>query len=81
MANLDYITEKQILREMETTLAGKTQLLVEHRLEAAEDSDRIYYIADGKIAEEGTHQELMEENGLYAALYHKQTLEAGGAAT
>lgn len=81
LANLDYITEKQILREMETTLAGKTQLLVEHRLEAAEDSDRIYYIADGKIAEEGTHQELMEENGLYAALYHKQTLEAGGAAT
>ena len=54
--------------------AGKdrTMILISHRLYSTRKADRICYIENGKIAEEGTHEELMKSNGKYAAMYHLQ---------
>ena len=59
--------------------AGKdrTLILISHRLYSTRKADRICYIENGKIAEEGTHEELMESNDIYREVYTSQ-VEAGG---
>ena len=54
--------------------AGKdrTLILISHRLYSTRKADHIYYIENGKIVEEGTHEELMKVNGKYAAMYELQ---------
>ena len=54
-------------------LAGtKTVLLISHRLANVADADRIYVMGQGRVAEHGTHQELLEKRGAYAALWEAQ---------
>lgn len=72
-SHLDSATEQAIQRNLKTALAGKTVVLVAHRLSTIKDADFIYVLHQGAVAEMGTHQKLMERGGRYAALWHAQT--------
>jgi len=71
---LDTITEQKIQRSFDELSKGRTSLIIAHRLATVKDADRIILIDDGRIAEEGTHSELIAKNGRYAELYNTQKL-------
>ena len=54
---------------------GRTALIVSHRVSSVKDADTIIVIDAGRIVERGTHDELLEQDGYYANLYRRQTLE------
>jgi ATP-binding cassette subfamily B protein len=65
-SNLDLASEARVQRAMGVVAAGRTTLLVAHRLPTARSADRIVVVADGVIAEQGTHEELLAMHGRYA---------------
>ena len=71
---LDTITEQKIQRSFDALSKGRTSLIIAHRLATVQDADRIVLIDDGRIAEEGTHEELLARGGEYARLYNTQRL-------
>lgn len=71
---LDTITEQKIQASFDKLAVGRTSLVIAHRLATVKDADRIVLIDEGKIAEMGTHQELLVKNGEYARLYNTQKL-------
>jgi len=71
-ANLDPVTEKAILDTLFGILAGKTALLITHRLAGLEKADRILVLVGGKIVERGTEQELLSNNGCYRTMWATQ---------
>lgn len=72
---LDSITEIMIQKSLDELCQGRTTVVVAHRLSTIKNADRIAVIADGKVAEEGTHSALLEKNGMYAELYNQQYKE------
>jgi ATP-binding cassette subfamily C protein len=71
---LDTETEARVHQGLREFLAGRTTLIVAHRLSAVKQADRVYVFEAGRIIEEGEHAELMESGGLYSRLYgHPQT--------
>ncbi len=66
---LDSATEFAVHQALSTFLEGRTTLIIAHRLSAVRQADRILVLADGRVAEQGTHQQLLNEDGLYAQLY------------
>jgi subfamily B ATP-binding cassette protein MsbA len=66
---LDRHSEEAVQRALQTLLEGRTALVIAHRLSTVRDADRILVIAEGRIREEGTHDELLEKKGLYWSLY------------
>ncbi|MGQ0552574.1 MAG: ABC transporter ATP-binding protein [Planctomycetota bacterium] len=76
LSAVDSVTEQEILRGLRETLHGRTALIVSHRVASLSLADRILVLDDGRVAEEGTHDELVARNGLYADLYQRQKLEA-----
>ena len=54
---------------------GKTNIIIAHRISTLQDADKIIVIDGGRIAEEGTHQQLVDKGGIYADMYHSQLLE------
>ena len=77
-SNIDAESEEIILRNIYELSRSKTVLMVSHRLKNFVRADRIYVLADGRVAECGTHQTLLEQGGLYSAMYHRQLeLEEG----
>jgi ATP-binding cassette, subfamily B, bacterial len=68
-AALDLATEAAVIEATERLTARRTTLLVAHRLTTAARADRIVVIDQGRVAEQGTHQELLDADGLYAALW------------
>ncbi len=70
-SSIDSETEKMIQDVLEVVLKNKTAFIVAHRLSTIRNADRILYISNKGIAEEGTHAELMEKKGLYWALNQK----------
>jgi len=55
--------------------SGKTNLIVSHRLSSIRYADRIYVLDEGEVKEQGSHEELIAHNGIYADLWFKQRLE------
>lgn len=72
-AALDPIAENDIYQKYSDMTAGKTSVFISHRLASTRFCDRILFIADGGIAEEGSHQELMAKGGAYAELFAVQS--------
>jgi len=69
---LDSISEHAIQDALEAMLRGRTSLVIAHRLSTILKADRILVVANGKIAEQGTHEELLAAGGLYRQLYETQ---------
>jgi ATP-binding cassette subfamily B protein len=71
-AHLDSESEAAIQRALETTLAGRTSVVIAHRLSTVRNADQILVIEAGRIRERGSHDELLAAGGLYAELYRTQ---------
>ncbi|GAA2226078.1 ABC transporter ATP-binding protein [Promicromonospora sukumoe] len=76
-AHLDSESEAAVQAALDQALAGRTSLVIAHRLSTVRAADRIVVLDDGRVAQSGTHAELLAAGGLYADLYRTQFAEAG----
>jgi ATP-binding cassette subfamily B protein len=81
LASVDTYTEEQILGELQRVMQGRTTLFISHRISTVRQADQIAVLVAGRIAELGTHDELLAKNGYYADLFQKQLLEEELAVT
>lgn len=75
LASVDTGTEEKILSELCGIMAGRTTLLISHRVSTVRNADEIVVLHDGEIVERGTHAQLLAEGGHYAELYRRQLIE------
>jgi ATP-binding cassette subfamily B protein len=75
LASVDTQTEDHILNHLREVMQGRTTIFISHRVSTVRNADRIAVLADGEIAEYGTHDELLSLNGIYTDLHNKQLLE------
>lgn len=73
---VDNETEAAILRSLAKVAEGRTAVVIAHRLSTVRHADKIWVLESGGVAESGTHEELVEAGGLYAALWRVQTGDA-----
>ncbi|MBP5224591.1 MAG: ABC transporter ATP-binding protein [Lachnospiraceae bacterium] len=71
-SSLDSISESSIQNALDVLMKGRTSIVIAHRLSTILQADRILVISDGRIVEEGGHEELIEKNGVYRQLYETQ---------
>ncbi|HEX3985354.1 MAG TPA: ABC transporter ATP-binding protein [Acidobacteriaceae bacterium] len=81
LASVDTYTEERILEGLRSVMAGRTTILISHRISTVRHADRIAVLVQGRVVELGTHEELLLHNGYYAGLFHKQLLEEELAVT
>jgi HlyB family type I secretion system ABC transporter len=74
---LDYATERQVCSNLQAAFKGRTVLFITHRLATIKNADIILMMSAGKVAEQGTHNELMAMKGLYYCLYQQQEASGG----
>lgn len=74
-SNLDTESEREVQRALENLMRGRTTIVIAHRLSTVQRADRIVVLAHGRLAEHGTHDDLLARGGEYARLYHLQFAE------
>ena len=74
---LDTRTEQDILRTLRRVSKHRTSIAIAHRLSTIADADVIFVMDEGKIAEQGSHLDLLRHDGLYAEMWTRQAAEAG----
>ncbi|HEY2039439.1 MAG TPA: ABC transporter ATP-binding protein, partial [Edaphobacter sp.] len=75
LASVDTYTEERILQGLAKVMQGRTTIFISHRISTARNADQIAVLVDGRIAELGTHDELLARDGYYTSLFEKQRLE------
>jgi len=75
LASVDTYTEERILQGLARVMQGRTTIFISHRISTARNADQIAVLVAGRIAELGTHDELIACNGYYTSLFEKQRLE------
>jgi len=75
MSSVDTQTEEAILNNLRSLRAGRTTVLISHRISTVQHADTIIVLAEGRIAEQGAHEELLRRAGIYAAMYEMQRIE------
>ena len=75
LSAVDTHTEEEILDRLSGVMAQRTSIIVSHRVSTVRDADQIVVLHEGRVAERGTHDELIRRDGFYADLYRKQLLE------
>jgi ATP-binding cassette subfamily B multidrug efflux pump len=75
LSSVDTYTEEKILGKLRGVMRGRTSLIVSHRISTVRDADLICVLDEGRIIEQGTHDELLALGGEYSALYERQLLE------
>ena len=75
LSAVDTATEEAILTGLDRVMEGRTTVIISHRISAVQAADHILVLEHGRVAEEGKHQELIQQGGLYAELYEEQLLE------
>lgn len=75
LSAVDTITEEKILKNLSELMKNKTSIFVSHRIATVKFCSRIIVLEEGKLVEEGTHEQLLQRNGLYRQLFEKQLME------
>lgn len=71
-SNVDTVTEAKIQKAMDEAIKGRTSFVIAHRLKTILNADRIVVLRNGEVIEEGSHHELLKQEGFYSELYHNQ---------
>jgi len=75
LSAVDTQTEEEILNNLKEIMKNRTTVIISHRVSSVKNADHIIFLENGKIVEEGTHNDLLEKQGFYFNLYEKQLLE------
>ena len=75
LSAVDTETEEKIMRNLNEVMKERTSVIISHRISSIMDADKIIVLDEGRIIQEGSHQELINQDGLYKELYEKQLLE------
>ena len=71
-SNIDTLNERIVQEDFDQIMKGKTSIIIAHRLSTIQNADKILFLGQGKILEQGSHEELLALNGRYAKLYNSQ---------
>ena len=75
LSSVDADTERAILDELREELAGRTCILISHRITTLAGVERVIVLDGGRVVEQGTHDELVKRDGVYAGLFRRQQIE------